>query len=299
MTTAFVLSGGGSLGAVQVGMLQALEERGVRPDLLIGTSAGAVNAAYLAAHGCGTDSLEQLASIWRGLRRQTVFPFDPLRYLLAFRGTRLSLCSNGSLRRLIQSHMVFRDLEQAKIPLRLVATDLLTGEEVLLSTGDALSAVLASSAIPGVLPPITREGLTLVDGGVSDNTALSQAVELGADEIWVLAAGYACDLDRPPDSALGIALHALTLVLEQRLIVEVAQFRGPARLKILPPLCPLSVTAIDFGHAADLIERAHDATGRWIDTGGPSLEEPQRFLSFHRHAPGEHRVHHTRHTGTR
>lgn len=298
MTTAFVLSGGGSLGAVQVGMLQALEERGVRPDLLIGTSAGAVNAAFLAGHGCDRDSLDELASIWRSLRRPMVFPFDPLRYLLAFRGARLSLCSNGKLRRLIESRTVFVNLEDAPIPLCIVATDLLTGEEVLLSTGDALSAVLASSAIPGVLPPIEREGLTLVDGGVSDNTALSQAVALGADEIYILPAGYACDLEQAPDSALGIAMHALSLLIEQRLIIEVAQFPRPECLKVLPPLCPLAVTAIEFDHADQLITRAHDATGRWIDSGGTSLEEPHRFLSLHHHPPGEHRVHHTRHSGS-
>src|SRR5439155_19201555 len=88
VTTAFVLSGGGSLGAVQVGMLQALGERDVRPDLVIGTSAGAINAAYVAGHGTGPNSLEVLANTWRGLRRQSVFPFDPLRHLLALAGSR-------------------------------------------------------------------------------------------------------------------------------------------------------------------------------------------------------------------
>jgi len=85
VTTAFVLSGGGSLGAVQVGMLQALEDRGIEADLLIGTSAGAVNAAYVAGHGMSHRSLADLAQIWRGLRRQTVFPFDPLRHCWLWR----------------------------------------------------------------------------------------------------------------------------------------------------------------------------------------------------------------------
>src|SRR6185436_17132362 len=88
MTTAFVLSGGGSLGSVQVGMLQALAERAVHPDLLIGTSAGAMNAAYVAGHGTGQAALDDLATIWKRLRRQDVFPFDPLRHLLAVAGSR-------------------------------------------------------------------------------------------------------------------------------------------------------------------------------------------------------------------
>src|SRR5439155_1550726 len=182
---AFVLSGGGSLGAVQVGMLQALAERDVRPDLLIGTSAGAINAAYVAGHGTGRETLETLADTWRGLRRQDVFPFDPLRHVLALAGSRDSLCSNRGLRRLIDAYLPYRNLEEAAIPVHIVTTNLLSGEEVLLSTGDAASAVLASATIPGVLPAVEREGLTLVDGGVADNAALSQAVALGADEIYV------------------------------------------------------------------------------------------------------------------
>ena len=297
MTTAFVLSGGGSLGAVQVGMLQALSERGVRPDLLIGTSAGAINAAFVAGHGAEPAALEELAAIWRGLRRQQVFPFDPLRHLRAIAGRRSSLCPNGPLRRLIERHLPFRNLEDAAIPLHVVVTNLLSGEELLLNDGDTLSAVLASAAIPGVLPPIEREGLVLVDGGVADNAALSQAVALGADEIYVLPAGFACALDRAPSSALATAMQALTLLIEQRLVMEVSQFDGPAALKVLPPLCPLSMSSVDFSHAEELISRARACTGEWLDSGGPSLPAPARFLSLHDHLGNVGHVGHLGHLG--
>lgn len=283
--TAFVFTGGGSLGAVQVGMLQALAERDVRPDLLIGTSAGALNAAYVAGYGTGREALEDLAVIWRGLRRQDVFPFDPLRHLLALAGSRPSLCSNRGLRHVIETHLPYRNLEDAAIPLHIVTTNVLSGEEVLLSTGNAVSAVLASAAIPGVLPAVERDGLTLVDGGVANNAALSQAVALGAEEIYVLPAGYACALQRPPTSALAAAVQAITLLIEQRLVIEVAHFAERAHIKVLPPLCPLAVSAADFTHAAELIRRAHDATGQWIDSGGPSLPAQERFLSLHDHQP--------------
>jgi NTE family protein len=282
VTTAFVLSGGGSLGAVQVGMLQALAERDVSPDVLIGTSAGAINAAYVAGHGGGPVALEGLAGIWRGLRRRQVFPLDPLRHLAAMAGRRSSLCPNGNLRRLIEAHLPYRNLEDAKIPLHVVVTNLLSGEELLLGEGDALSAILASAAIPGVLPPVEREGLVLVDGGVADNAALSQAVALGADEIYVLPAGFACALERSPTSALGTAMQALTLLIEQRLVMEVSQFTGAA-LRVLPPLCPLAVSSVDFSQAAELISRARACTGNWLDSGGPSLPAPARFLSLHDH----------------
>jgi NTE family protein len=283
MTIAFVLSGGGSLGAVQVGMLQALAERDVHPDLLIGTSVGAINAAYVAGHGTGTESLESLAEIWRGLRRQSVFPVSPLQQALAVVGARPSLCSNRGLQHLLDTYLTYRNLEDAPIPVHTVATNLLSGEEVLLSGGDAARAVLASTAIPGIFPAVEHAGYTLVDGGISDNAALSQAVALGADEVYVLPAGFACALERPPHTALGSALQALTLLIEQRLVIDVAQFTGPGAIKVLPPLCPVAVSATDFSHSTELIERARVATGNWIDSGGPSLPAPSRFLSLHHH----------------
>jgi NTE family protein len=291
VTTAFVLSGGGSLGAVQVGMLQALAERDVHPDLLIGTSAGAINAAYVAGHGSDLPALEILASMWRGLRRQNVFPLDPLRHLLALTGARPSLCCERNLRRLIATNLPFRNLQDAAIELHIVTTDLLSGREVLLSTGDAVSAVLASASIPGILPAVQREGMTLVDGGVANNAAISQAVALGADEVYVLPAGFACALERPPATALGAAVQALTLLIEQRLVIDVAQFAGNAQLKVLPPLCPLSVSSADFGHAGELIERARIATGDWLDSGCVALPAPERFLSLH-HDNVRSRSHH-------
>src|SRR5580692_8666303 len=198
MTTAFVLAGGGSLGAVQVGMLQALSERSIHPDLLVGTSAGALNAAFVAGHGIDTPALGRLADVWRSLQRRDVFPLDPWRQLLVATGSRPSLCSNAVLGRLIATHLPYRDLTDTTIPLHVVATDLLSGQEVLLGSGDVQSAVLASASIPGVFPPVVRQGLTLVDGGVADNAAISQAVALGADRIYGLPAGFACALDEPP-----------------------------------------------------------------------------------------------------
>ncbi|MGZ4148328.1 MAG: patatin-like phospholipase family protein, partial [Actinomycetota bacterium] len=134
MTTAFVLSGGGSLGAVQVGMLTALDERGFRPDLLIGTSVGALNAAYIAAHGFDAATIERLATIWRRIRRADVFPVDPLRHALAVAGRRSSLCSRRPLSRLVESNLALRDLEDARIPLHIVTTDVMSGREVVLAT---------------------------------------------------------------------------------------------------------------------------------------------------------------------
>jgi NTE family protein len=90
-------------------------------------------------------------------------------------------------------------------------------------------------------------------------------------------------LERSPTSALGTAMQALTLLIEQRLVMEVSQFIGGATLKVLPPLCPLAVSSVDFSRAAELISRARVCTGSWLDSGGPSLPAPARFPSLHDH----------------
>jgi NTE family protein len=222
VTTAFVLSGGGSLGAVQVGMLRALAERGIVPDLLVGTSAGALNALFVAARGPGPAALDELATVWAALRRDDVFPVRARRAVLALAGARDSLCTGSGLASLVRRHVGLARLEDARIPVHLVATDLLTGEEVLLSDGDALSAVLASSAVPAVLPPVRRDGRTLVDGGLADDAAISQAVALGAECVYVLPTGYACALPAPPTRPLAVAVQALSLLVQRRQIADVA-----------------------------------------------------------------------------
>lgn len=283
MITAFVLSGGGSLGAVQVGMLQALAERGVSPDLLVGTSAGAINATYVAGHGTSRPSLDTLAGLWADLRRRDVFPLRPSRHLLALLGRRESMFCSTGLHRLLSAHLPFEQLQDAPIPVHVVATNLLSGQEVLLSTGDAVSAVLASTAIPGLLPAVRREGLTLVDGGLANNAAISQAVAHGADRIFVLPAGTSCALARVPSTPYATALQALSFLTQQRLIHDVSAYAGHAELHVLPPLCPVAVSSADFSHGRELVDRAQQATGSWLDVGRDRLPHPERFLSLHHH----------------
>lgn len=97
------------------------------PDLLVGTSAGALNAAYLAGHGTGHAALSALADSWANVQRRDIFPLRPLRHLLAFAGPRQSLCSERGLSHLIAGHLTFSRLEQARIPLHIVTTSLLSG----------------------------------------------------------------------------------------------------------------------------------------------------------------------------
>jgi NTE family protein len=285
MTTAFVLSGGGSLAAVQVGMMQALSQRGIRPDMVVGTSAGAVNAAFVGAYGVDADALEDLASLWRRLRRSTVFPLRADRGLLAVLGVRDSLCSPEPLAQLLSDSLPYTRLEHAAIPVHVVATDVLTGRGVLLSHGDAVSALLASCAIPGVHPVVQRDGLALCDGALADVSGILRAVELGADRVYVLTAGTACALDAAPRHPLSAALHALTLLLQQRAVADTRAAAAGLDVRVIPPLCPLTVTASDFGHAAVLIRRARLASAEWLGSGSDQLPDPEQFLALHTHRP--------------
>jgi NTE family protein len=177
----------------------------------------------------------------------------------------------------------FDRLEDAPTPVHLVTTDLLSGEEVLLSAGDPVSAVLASSAIPAVLPPVQRNGHTLVDGGLADNAAISQAVALGADRIYVLPTGYACALAAPPSKPLAVAVQALSLLVQRRLITDVELYADRVELVVLPPLCPLRIAATDFRHAAELVRRAHASSAGWLDSGEAYRPRPERILGMHGH----------------
>ncbi|EWT01485.1 alpha/beta hydrolase [Intrasporangium oryzae NRRL B-24470] len=283
MTSAFVLSGGGSLGAVQVGMLQALHDRGIRPDLLVGTSVGAVNAAYVAGRGLSQDSLDDLARIWTSMHRRDVFPIEPRRAVLALSGGRPSLFSADRLRHLVESQLTFDDLDTAAIPLSVVTTDLTSGRSVVLSHGDPVGAVLASAAIPGILPPVSHDGRVLVDGGLADHADLVRETGEEVDDIYLLPTGFACALPAPPRSALGSAAQALTLLIQQRLVQAVSRYRAPAVLHVLPALCPLRISPADFRHGGELIDRAHRATAEWLASGGDDRPAPERFLSLHSH----------------
>jgi NTE family protein len=265
VTRAFVLSGGASLGAVQVGMLEALFERGIAPDVIVGCSVGAINGAFIASREPTVETALQLGEVWRGLNRGSVFPLSPVTGLLGFVGRGTHLVSNGKLRALVARHAGFSRLEDARVPLYVIATDVLTGGELRLSTGPAVDAVMASAAIPGVFAPVSVDGQLLIDGGVCDNTPLSHAIELGAEEIYVLPTGYSCDLDAPPRAALNMLLHAMSVMLAQRLYVEIELYRTRARVIVLPPPCPQNVQPIDFSRAGELIEHARAESRIFLD----------------------------------
>lgn len=286
---AFVLTGGGSLGAVQVGMMIALHRCGINPDVLVGTSVGAVNAAYVAGPGTTEQRLASLATLWATLRRQDVFVADPRRWFRAATGAASSMFSPRPLRRVLATHLGYEAFEGARLELAMAATDIVTGMAVFLNTGPVVDAVAASAAVPGLLPPVRRGERTLVDGAVGHPGALAYADAHGVDDIYLLPAGYPC-AGPPPRTALGVGLTSLSLLLHRQLLEEVHAYAGQARLHVAPPLCPVAISAADFAHGDLLMRRAEASTRRWLNgapnpAAGTQHVADDRALAFH----GPHR----------
>jgi NTE family protein len=313
MTTAFVLSGGGSLGAMQVGMLRSLLRNGIHPDRIYGTSIGSLNGGALALDPT-PEGVERLAAMWHDISQHDVFPLDlgqvsravlrsfpllplgllratgalnsafpirPLRALLGLVGVTNYLVPSGPRRSLIATATKGARIEDTTVPFVAMAAEVGTGRLVPLSKGDALDALMASSAIPGVFPPERINGQLLMDGGVADNTAVDQAVEDGAEVVYVLPTGFACDLQTPPRSAIAMLVHGLNVLIEQRLIAASRRQDPRVDLNIVPPLCPLSVLPIDFGRSDEMISRAERSTEQWLRNGRNPVAGLSRALGAH------------------
>jgi NTE family protein len=278
--TAFVFAGGGSLGAVQVGMLRTLLSHGVRPDFVVGSSAGAINASYFAA-APDLDGVAALARIWSGLRRSDVFPFTLVSALGLLRHPG-NLVDPSGLRHLIESNLPYRRIEDAAIPLHIMATNQ-QGQPVRLSSGPVVEAILASTAIPGVFPPVEINGEALMDGAIAANTPLLLAAQLGAARIVILPTGYACALEQPPRRAVAKALHAVTLLIAWQLMHELEVCSRDIEVHLVPTLCPLAVSPFDFSAANELMERAAAEAQKWIDGGGLTRRARPQELAPHRH----------------
>jgi NTE family protein len=255
---AFVLSGGGSLGATQAGMLEALLEHDIVPDVLVGTSIGAANAAFLA--GEPTLALaRELSQLWRSLKSREIFPLGPLRTLRALRAGG-SLFTTTPLRRLIERHSTYSDIAEARVALRIIATDFADGSEVVFDSGSVADAVLASTVLPGVSPPHRVADRMYLDGGLVDHVPLAPAIAMGADTIYVLSCGFPCRPNRNHRSARSVLAHSIGILLSQRIRTDTQQ--APTehpQLKIvsLPPVCSRAGLR-DFTRVGSLIAQARE-----------------------------------------
>lgn len=279
--TAFVFAGGGSFGAIQVGMLQSLVGHGVGADMVVGSSVGSINGAFYAGDPT-LDGVKRLADIWRGLKRHDVFPIS-MRTLFGFLWRRDFLIPHDGIRKLIDDHIPYRNLEEAKLPVHIVTTDIITGDSVVLSDGPTADAIVASTAIPGAFSPIHYGDYYLADGAVSSNTPVRVAVKKGANRLIILPTGHACANDAPPVGAVANALHALTLLISRQLIGELENLGPDIEYYVVPPVCPLVGSPYDFSRTAEHIARAIDTTDAWLADEGLQRSEIPGELRPHDH----------------
>jgi NTE family protein len=279
--TAFVFAGGGSFGAIQVGMLQSLAAHGIIADMVVGSSVGALNGAFYAGDPT-VKGMARLAEIWRGLKRQDVFPLT-VRSLLTFLWRRDFLIPHDGVRKLIDDHIPYRRLEQAQLPVHIVTTDIISGDSVVLSEGSTSDAIVASTAIPGAFSPVHYKDYFLADGAISSNTPVRVAVAKGARRLIVLPTGHACANEAPPVGAVANALHALTLLIARQLVNELENLGSHIEYYVVPPLCPLVGSPYDFSRTAEHIERAALATDAWLAQDGLNKREIPHELQPHDH----------------
>ena len=254
-----------------------------RFDMVIGASVGAINGAYFAARP-DSDGVQALAGFWRGLSKTDIFPlswFDTCRGLIKRRGF---LLQPAALNRLLDQALPIHRIEDATLPLHIVTTDLLSGAETVLSSGELGQALLASAAIPLVFPCVQIADRFLVDGGVASNTPISTAVALGATNVVVIPTGISCALTQPPRGLVALALHTVNLMSMRQLVSDIEHFRTLTSLHIVPPLCPVDVSVFNFDQTESLLERAYTQTLRWLERGGLERTKVPGALTIHSHA---------------
>lgn len=269
----FVLSGGGPLGALQVGALRALFETGVTPDLVVGTSVGAMNATFLAFNPT-PNGVHALETIWRQLDEHDLFPGGRFRASWArmfVRGNRIF--ENNGIRNLIRSRLGEALFEDAQIPLGVVATDLETGRERVFTSGELTEPVVASAAMPGVFPPVEIEGRSYMDGGVSNNVPIAPAVDMGAKTVYVFDSTSHTHQRRPLVRPMDYFFHAFTLARSQRLAIDRKIYAEKVHLVMLPPAeLDFFVPFASMEHTERLIDVGYEQTKDFL-TGRAGAQE--------------------------
>jgi len=230
--TAVVLGGGGILGATQVGMLRALLESGVRPSLIVGTSVGALNGAAIAADPTLT-GVQTLAEIWGSLAEASMFTDNVIARASTLARHRTHLYSPAPLRKLLASRLpaTFAELS---IEFQCVASSIERAGAHWFSAGSLTDAVMASCAVPGLLPPVEIGGEHFLDGGLVHSIPVGRALALGAADVFVLHVGRIEQPLRPPRSLWDVCLTSFEVARRHRFVEEMANLPENVRVHVLP-----------------------------------------------------------------
>ena len=263
--TAFVLSGGGNLGVSQIGMLRALIERGILPDVVVGTSVGALNGAVIATTP-GLEGVDRLSDVWCSIRTGEVFPGGRLARAWNVLSRDDHLFSNEGLQAVIERSAPASSFEETVVPLRVVATDLHSAEEVVFAAGPIAPALLGSCALPGIYPPIEHDGRTLIDGAVTNAVPIVHALGGNAERVYVLDVSGGGAGDRPIRSPLDVAVRAFNISRNQRFDLEMRNTPDDVDVIVLPRPDD-DRQLFDFSDALMLIIEAHALAAKFLDAG--------------------------------
>lgn len=262
---AFVLSGGGNLGALQIGMLRALAERAVVPDVVLGCSVGAINGAAFAEDPtlAGVGRLERL---WRELDGRELMPSGLLPGMVALARRGGAINGNDGLRRVLEAELWARTFEDLAVPFQCVATDVVGVNEVWFASGPLIEPILASAAIPAVYPAVEIDGVRYLDGAIVDDVPVGRAVELGARTIYVLQVGAFARPRPEPRRPLDVAVQAYWIGRQHRFKRELAAMPPGVDVHLLPTGRTPSMRYNDFTRSVELIALAYEASRAYLDS---------------------------------
>lgn len=262
LKTAFVFSGGASLGAVEAGALKAVVEHGVQADMVFGTSVGSLNGAMY-AYNPTLDGVKAIQDVWNTIKVWNVFSPSPITPVINFTTAGQYAISPKNLRKLIAKKLPFTNIEETKIPLYIVSTDIKCGEEVVFNKGLAIEALMSSVCLPGVFPPQHMHNRMLVDGGMLNNTPISAAVRLGAERIVIFPIGVPSS-DQEPKNIFEILIRMFIYLLNRQLASDIQLYKDKVELIIVPPPDHIDVGPHDFSKSKILMEQSYQVAKKWL-----------------------------------
>ncbi len=257
--TAYVLGGGGVLGSSEVGMVRALADSGIRPDLVLGTSIGALNGAFIAADP-GPEGAERLAAVWEAVVREGVFLDNPMRQAARIAKYRTHLLSNAPLRHIIERYLPVSRFEELEVEFQCVAACIEDASGRWFTEGDLTDPVVASCSVPGLFPPVRIGEQHYLDGGLVHSIPVGRALALGATRIFVLQVGRVEQPLKPPSKPWEVATVAFEIARRHRFVHEMESVPGDVEMHVLPSGATQSPN-VSIGHArkAKMQERMEQA----------------------------------------
>jgi NTE family protein len=272
--TAFVFGGGGRWGAVEVGMLQALEEVHIRPDLVLGTSVGAFNGSVI-ADDAGPGGVKRLTDLWNEISGSAIFKGGLVDRMMNVATMKPAIHETSELRLILQHvHGADRRIEDLETPFQCVAASIEKAAEHWFTEGPLIDAILASSAIPALFPPVEIDGEHFYDGGLVNSVPVGRAVELGATRIFVLQVGRVEAPLRPPERLHEAALISFEIARRHRFSQDVRNLPEGIDFHLLPSGNPVNfddrrqLKWRDTGSTQELIDGAFEATTGYLSDVG-------------------------------